>query len=236
MGMFDKIVNVFVEEVPEQGRPSAPGMPPPSRGAAVQSPSQMLRGGAPPQQAPARAASAPARTAAIDEKVYKEFSDSLNRALEAGNLPGFDFFEFHQLFKRFKASGKNEQDALQTALTSAETMRVDRNTLIANYQHYVNVLNEQKRAFEGELKTFFDENIKGPKEEQTQIDNAVKDKEVQIKQLQNDIAALQEKKKNMGVNAEKAEKQTLEVQAAFARAFQEVSNDLKSIVDKLKSI
>lgn len=228
-------MDVLYEDVPG-------GAPSPQRGPAApaggsQRPSEMLRqkstGGAAPAPSSSVAPSAPASGAGIDEKVYREFCDSLGRAIEGANLPGFDFFEFHQLYKRFRDEGKSDGEAVQTALTSAETMRVNKNTLLANYKHYEKVLAKQKKLFEDELKTFYDENIKGAHEKQRQIDKDVAAKEQEIIKLQKEIESLKEQKENMGLNAEKAANQTEEVKAAFGKAFDEVSSELRVLVEKI---
>ena len=243
MGLFNNLMDVFFEEVPgpppggagkQTGAPAGSGRP--------QRPSQMLKGGgqstAQGGQQPAAAAPSTVRTAApsgsVDDKVYREFSESLKRELEAQNLPGFDFYEFQQLYTRFRSEGQSEDTALGTALASAETMRVDRNTLIAKYTHYVKVLEAQKSQFELELNTFFEENIKGPRDEQSNIDREVQDKTARIQKLQEEIETLKEKKGQMGINAEKAEAQTHEVRNAFQKAYSEVAAELELIVNKLK--
>ena len=233
MGVFNKLMDVFFEEQQGGAGPQNPGT------GKLMSPSQMLRGGGtpPPSTPPASSGPVPTMTAisgSIDDKVYREFSESLMRELEAANLPGFDFYEFQMLYNRFKSEGQSEDAALKTAMASAETMRVDRNTLIAKHSHYVKVLNDQKSQFEQELKQFFEENIKGPRDRQNGIDTEVTNKSNQIQQLQQEIESLKEKKSQMGMNAVKAESQTKEVQAAFVKAFQEVSSDLTKLVEKLK--
>lgn len=170
-----------------------------------------------------------------NEKVYKEFIESLNRALEAENLPGFDFFEFQELYRRFLGEGRGEGEALQTALLSAETMRVTKNTLIANYRHYEKIMLTQKAQFEKELERFYEENIKDPHRRQSEIDQKIAENEKKIQELQAEIETLKQKKIDMGINAERAQEQTVEVRAAFEKAHVEISTSLKALVDKLKS-
>lgn len=220
MSLFDKLVDVFFEPVPPTAAANRP-----------------TNAGAPGAQNISTPTMRPTSTvtgaANIDQRVYQEFSDSLRRAMETENLPGFDFFEFHQLYLRFLSEGKNDGDALQAALISAETMRIDRNTLIANSRHYQQVLEKEKNSFDTELKKFFEENIKGPKLEQDRIDSDIKAKEAQIKSLQAEIEQLIVDKKNMGINAAKATDQLDQVQASFQKAYEESARDLKAVVDKL---
>lgn len=238
-------MNVLYEDAPSPNPGKGPAAPAPS---GPQRPSQMLKqksgGAASPGSASAQpatpvpsaspaAGTGPATGPGIDEKVYREFCDSLARAIESANLPGFDFFEFHQLYNRFRSEGRSEEDAVQTALTSAETMRVSKNALISNYKHYEKVLGQQQGLFEKELEAFYNENIKGAHQKQQQIDNDIAAKEEAIKKLIQEIESLKEQKENMGLNAEKAAQQTEEVKAAFSKAFDEVSSDFRTLVEKI---
>lgn len=251
MGIFNKIMDVLYEEDGSKsggptGTPAAPASP-----GRPQRPSDLLKQArgeqsAPPPAAPTPAKPAPAGTTptpaspatpgqpTVNEDVYREFCDSIGRALEAANLPGFDFFEFHQLYKRFIKEGKSEDEAIQTALTSAETMRVSRNVLLANYKHYEKVLSQQEDLFQKELDAFYAENIKGAHEKQSRIDESIAAKEQEIEKLKGEIEALKEQKVSMGLNADKAVTQTEEVKASFARAFAEISDELRALVGKIQ--
>lgn len=230
MGIFNSILNIFFEE---ENRPVArPAQAPVAQAA------QSI---APPEHTATTTVidsathSPAAEHALIDEKVYKEFTESLRRALENNNLPGFDFFEFRQLFIKFKTAGKSDNEAMETALASAETMRVDKNMIIAHYQHYEKVLHEQRTVFDQEFKAFYQDNIRKPVEEQQRIGGELLEKENAIRQFTADIEALKARKQKLGGDIVRAEQQTKQVEASFHKAFQDVTADLQAIVTRLKS-
>ncbi len=256
MAIFDRFMNLIFEE----GGSTVPPTPP-SAGAVSEDPAEDPGGAATSDPADPAAGNSPSTPSSSvirragssasgtqssenasgapsspehSEKVYREFIESLNRALEAENLPGFDFFEFQELYRRFIGEGKNEGEALQTALLSAETMRVTKNTLIANYRHYEKVMAVQKAQFEKELDKFYEENIKDPHKRQSEIDAKIAENEKKIQELQAEIEQLKQKKIDMGINAGRAQEQTVEVRAAFEKAHSEVAASLKTLVDKLK--
>lgn len=240
MGIFNKIVDIFYEEAPA----ARPGQVASRRAPAAQSAQQVAASQPAPQQP---AAGQPTHQGAAhhykprahtptDNEVYQKFSESLERAMEAANLPGFDLYEFHSLYKKFLNSGKPEDEAFNTALTSAETMRVDKNTLISNVQHYAGVLGEQKKSFEKDLANFIEQNIAGPKKESVKIDGEIEEKTRLIEQYQQDIEKLKQEKIDLGVDVERAEEQIENVNIAFQKAFDEATGDLSEIHEKLKSV
>lgn len=229
MSLFNKILDVFFEE-----SPSGPGQ--------LQQPGGSAAGGAGAAQtnrgsiAPASPPPAYTGRPAVDSAIYNNFVEVLARAIEAENLPGFDFFEFHRIYKKFIEEGKSEQESLKTALTSAETMRVERNTLLANYQHYRKILESQQKVFEQDLKNYLDKNIDGPKKRVLEIDEDIKKKTGLIRQYEADIESLKNQKSGIGVDVEKSTLQLENVRTAFAKAYESIMNDFNTVFDKLKSM
>ena len=222
MGLFETISNVFFEEE----TPIQPTRTTPKVNTAQTSRSSAMPG----------ATQSPQASAALDENIYKKFCSSLEEALDQANLPGFDFFEFHQLYKRFLDDGKSEQDALKNALTSSETMRVDKNKLISNFHHYKKVLDEQKDLFQNDLKDFSANNIDKPKKEYTRIQNGILEKENLIIQYTQDILDLKNELAGLDVDVVKAQEQIEKVQLAFQKAYDTVIEDFNALNVKLKSV
>ncbi|MCP4348262.1 MAG: hypothetical protein GY795_22470 [Desulfobacterales bacterium] len=247
MGLFNIVMNLIYEEdtTPEPPRTvtsqaaTASSPPPPQTQTQTQTTPQPVQS---PQATAPQAPSQPApektqpKKIKIDNEVYKEFTRSLQDAVSAHNLPGFDLYEFHQIFKQGIAGGKTAQESFNLALSASETMRVSKTSLAENYDHYIEVLDEQKNIFQGDLKTFYDENIKIPKAEQEKIDQEIDEKTVLMRQLESEIEILLEKRKNIAVNTEPAENQMKAVKAAFDKAYDEISSQLKNITDILKNI
>ncbi|MES0489665.1 MAG: hypothetical protein ABUK01_06725 [Leptospirales bacterium] len=248
MGIFNKIVNVFYEEDHARPKPSrqsaastTASAPPANTGnigsTANTNPKNQNTTLATPAASNTTSSHYTPRThVPNDDEVYQKFCESLQRAIEAANLPGFDLYEFHSLYKKFLSNGKSEAEALSTALTSAETMRVDKNILISNFQHYNSVLNSQKQSFDQDLEDFQKQNISEPKRVGGDIDRQMEEKNRLILQNQQDIENLEQQKVDLGVNVEKAEKQIQNVNAAFQKAFNEATSDFNELFEKLKTL
>ncbi|MEM7180677.1 MAG: hypothetical protein AAF518_07180 [Spirochaetota bacterium] len=207
MAFFDKVIGLFFEEVPEKTPP-------------VKSSNNKAVGVG----------------SSNDEAVYEKFCASLQGAIEAANLPGFDFFEFYQLYKKFLQEGRSERQAVKEALHSSQTMRIDKQTLLTNYKHYEKTLQAEKKIFDNDLDNFYQENIKDPKGVSQQIDRDIQEKLLLIQQCQNDIQKLEQKKQNLGIDVNSAESQLRNVRIAFAKAYGTISNELYDLYEKLKKI
>lgn len=90
----------------------------------------------------------------IIEKAYKQFAQLLQNAMAAHNLPGFDLYEFHQIFIRAASRGESVEDSFYRALSASETMKISVRSLIENYDHYIKVLDQEKDKFNNDIKAF----------------------------------------------------------------------------------
>ncbi|MDH4128553.1 MAG: hypothetical protein OEV44_07370, partial [Spirochaetota bacterium] len=126
----------------------------------------------------------------INDEVYKQFNTSIQKAMDAENLPGFDLYEFHQIFKQAVSSGEDIKSAFKKALSSSETMRINIDSLVGNYDHYKRIIDNQKFSFENDLEVFYNDNIKNPKSSQELIDRELNEKLEQLKKLETEIQAL----------------------------------------------
>ena len=172
----------------------------------------------------------------IDSKVYKQFSESINAAMSAENLPGFDLYEFHQIFKQAVSSGDDVKSAFKKALSSSETMRVNTDSLVSNYDHYKKIIDNQKDGFDKDLEKFYNENIKNPKTSQESIENELNEKLEQLNKLEAEVQTLKEKRKSINLDTTSAENQMSEVKTAFNKAYDEINSELSGIIDILKSL
>lgn len=230
MGLFDTIMNLVYEEESQSLKKT------PSTAKTVTTPPAQPKI-KPPQKQLSKVKTTPLPTepkVQIDQDVDKEFARSLKTAIDAHNLPGFDLYEFYIIVKQAVANGKSEPDALNEALAASKTMRVSKTSLLDNYNHYKDILLEQKENFEKELNIFYDDNIKLPKEEEERINREIQDKLAQIKQLETEIENLKEQRKAIDINSEAAENQMAQVRTAFDKAYNEAASQLKGIVEALK--
>ena len=100
-----------------------------------------------------RGASDKVKRTKFDDAVYKHFSDILEKTMASHNLPGFDLYEFRQIFKNSRMQGKSERQALQLALSASETLGVNKSALIENYDFYMKTFQDARENFLNDLKS-----------------------------------------------------------------------------------
>ncbi|MDM8541736.1 hypothetical protein QUF90_11670 [Desulfococcaceae bacterium HSG9] len=93
------------------------------------------------------------KRAKLDDAVYKHFARTLEQTMATHNLPGFDLYEFRQIFKNACAQGRSERQAVQLALSASETLGVNKSTLIENYDYYLKTFQEARQRFLKDIKT-----------------------------------------------------------------------------------
>ncbi len=221
MGLFDKVMDLMFED---------DGSGTPSKGQPVSSQPS------PQEQQTPLSPQSPPKAQTTDEKVYKQFVQSLQDVMKANNLPGFDLYEFHRIFTLSVRSGRTVKKAMKQALSSSDTMRVDKESLIKNYDHYSKILDEQKQKFEEDMQHFYNDKIKNPKADHESIDRELNEKMTQKTKLEAEIEELMNKKKALGLDTKSAEQQVDEVKDAFNKAYIEITSELSGIVDVLKSL
>ncbi|MDH5681228.1 MAG: hypothetical protein OEZ36_06560 [Spirochaetota bacterium] len=216
MGLFDKVMNALYEDE---------GSPPPKKQSAPASSSQA-------------SAKAPVKKHPVvaENTVYQKFTSQLKSAMEKENLPGFDLYEFHQIYKSAVAGGKATKMAFIEALKSSKTMRVSNQSLISNHDHYRRILNDQKDRFDSDMKNYYDSNIKNPKADKDSIESSLAQKLSQYEKLGEEIETLKAQKKAIGLDTGAAETQIEDVKTAFTRAYNEITHELSTIVDILQSL
>ncbi|MDH5680762.1 MAG: hypothetical protein OEZ36_04180 [Spirochaetota bacterium] len=216
MGLFDKVINALYED--EES-------PPPKKQSTPVSSSQK------PANPPVKK-----HPVVAENEVYQKFSSQLKTAMEKENLPGFDLYEFHQIYKSAVAGGKTTKMAFIEALKSSKTMRVSNETLINNYEHYRRILDHEKTGFDRDMKDYYDSNIKNPKTDRDSIESSLAQKLSQYEKLGEEIESLKAQKRAIGLDTDSAETQVEDVKTAFTRAYNEITHELSTIVDILQSL
>lgn len=135
---------------------------------------------APQSPAPAPA-SAPATT---EGSVNDRFVKVLLEAMEAANLPGFDYLEFKKSLQNLKKMNFTDSVRFQTAFAAAQSMGVTPKQLQDSAQHYLNVLTKEQQKFSKALAGQRAQQISDKETTLQQIDADIERQEAKIKELQ----------------------------------------------------
>jgi hypothetical protein len=195
--MWKNLKSYFiVEEKGKPGRPSAAKSP--AGKSAKSSPAS-------PKASSTAPASAPT---SVSGNVNDRFVKVLMEAMEAANLPGFDYLEYKKSLQNLKKMNFTDSVRFQTAFAGAQSMGVTPQQLQDSAQHYLNTLSAEQKKFSKALA--------GQRSQQ------VSDKEGQLKQIDADVGRQEAKIKELQAQIEQAK-------AAQAK----LRKTIKGSVDKL---
>ena len=99
--------------------------------------------------------------------------DSLLKAIEKNNIPGFDFVEFKQSLAALAKMNMEEATAIKSAFATASTVGLTKQKLLESGEFYKGVLRKEKDLFDAALVN--------------QIKIKVEGKQNEVKKLQEDI-------------------------------------------------
>ncbi|MBI2569822.1 MAG: hypothetical protein HYV63_22695 [Candidatus Schekmanbacteria bacterium] len=157
---------------------------------------------------------------------HKLFADSLKQAIDRSNLPGFDFYELHQIFAAQVRAGSSAETAIQKALDSAGVMRVSKDELLRHHDHYAAILNEERKKFAGALLRFRDENLKDAQARQSALGAVIEDKKRLLEQMRAELGAAEREKQDIDARVAEKNAQMEDLKHGFARAFADIAGEL----------
>ena len=119
----------------------------------------------------------------LDEKSV----DTLTKALNNANLPGFDYLEFKQSLGALSGLNMDEAMAIKSAFATAATMGLTKIKLIETAQHYKSVLAGERNKFQQALDNRVQARVEGKKLEIERLKKQVEEYKTKIKQLEDQI-------------------------------------------------
>lgn len=178
--MWKNLKSYFVVE--EEGGPkAAKTLPNKTKPVAGTKPSANPKGTTPP--APAAAPPKSAVAGSVNDRSIKV----LMEAMEAANLPGFDYLEYKKSLQNLKKMDFTDSIRFQTAYATAQSMGVTPGQLQESAQHYLDVLSKEHKKFSNALSGQRSAQVSDKEAKLKQIDADVKRQEAKIKELQAQI-------------------------------------------------
>jgi uncharacterized coiled-coil DUF342 family protein len=160
----------------------------------------------------------------LDEKSV----DTLTKALNAANLPGFDYLEFKQSLGALSKLNMDEATAIKAAFATATSMGLTKHKLIETAQHYKSVLAGEKNKFQQALENTVQARVEGKKNEIERLKTQVEEYSIKIKQLEEQITRHQATI-NSADSTIQSEKEKIE---GIHRNFEEAHQSLINQIDK----
>ena len=173
-----------------------------------------------------------AETAKPDETIAQTFID----AIEAANVPGFDYLEFAKVVDSLKPSIPAEQAQYTTALTSAQAIdkSVTYDKLIETSGVYVKVLQDKEEEFKTFLSNKYSADIDSKEAKIISIDDQIKNRAEQIQRITEEINDLSNTKVSITNEISESKSKIEQVKNNFYATYQLFIGKINSDVEKIK--
>jgi chromosome segregation ATPase len=114
--------------------------------------------------------------------------DSLFKALERENLPGFDYLEFKRALYALKALNLDEATAIRSAFATASTLGLTKDKLLKSAAYYKEVLDNEKKAFDEAMQKQIALKVETKRREVAMIQQKIVEYQATIEKLHAEIA------------------------------------------------
>jgi hypothetical protein len=123
----------------------------------------------------------------LDQRIF----DSLQKALEDSNQPGFDFLEFKNSLQTLAGIIPDEATRYKSAYATAATMGLTVDKLLQSAKFYQGILTREKENFDKAVNQQVDLNVTAKQKDAERLQALIQQKAEQIKKLTEEIAAHQ---------------------------------------------
>lgn len=114
--------------------------------------------------------------------------DSLVKALERENLPGFDYLEFKRALYALRALNLDEATAIRSAFATASTLGLTKEKLLKSAAYYKGVLDNEKKTFDEAMQKQIALKVETKRKEVALMQQKIIEYQSTIQKLQAEIA------------------------------------------------
>jgi len=226
--MWKNLKGYFVVE--EEGKPKAAKTLPNNK---IKGPA--ASGTTSPKTSSSAPAAPPSSSGAVAGSVNDRSIKVLMEAMEAANLPGFDYLEYKKSLQNLKKMNFTDEIRFQTAYTAAQSMGVLPEQLQQSAQHYLDVLDKEHKKFSQALQGQRQQQIGAREQELDQIDADIKRQEAKIKELQAQIAKSKAKQSKLKSTIEGSVSKLTKTQADFEATLAVITDGIKADMASMKN-
>lgn len=123
--------------------------------------------------------------------VDAQIIETLQKALDAHNQPGYDYLEYRQGTVALQNMIADTATRYRSVFAAAVPMGASKAALVSSAVHYKKVLENQKTEFEQALNGQIDRNLTQKKQQIIELQNQMEAKKQQIEQINKEIISLQ---------------------------------------------
>lgn len=168
-------------------------------------------------------------------KVTDKFTNILVGALEKNNIEGFDYLEFKKSLQSLSKMPMDEATRYKSAYAMAQTMGITPQKLVDTAQFYLNVLQKEEKKFLQAMASQKSKQIGNKQQDLQKLDELIKSKTAQIKQLTEDIEKHQQQKVQMTQEISNSSVKVESTKANFDVTYDLLVSQIKQDIDNIKN-
>lgn len=161
--------------------------------------------------------------------------NSLAKALEKNNLPGFDYIEFKQALHSLQEMDMDEATAFKSAFATASTMGLTKDKLLKTTNHYKNVLVKEKQQFDQALQKQMEQRVNNKLTEVEKLKKQITVYQEKIKELEAKIAKAQDTIDHADEHIQAAKNKIEGTQEAFEHTLQSIINEIDKDIESINT-
>ena len=176
----------------------------------------------------------PAAAAGTDGEVSDKFIKVLMAAMEAANLPGFDYLEYKKSLQNLKKMNFTDDVLFQSAYAAAQSMGVTPAQLVDSAQHYLNTLSKEQAKFSQALSGQKVQQVSSKRDELKRLDESIGRQEAKIKELESEIKKTKARQKKLQADISRSNTKLEKTQADFETTYKILTEGIEKDVEKMK--
>ena len=157
----------------------------------------------------------------------------LTNALEAGNLPGFDYFEFKRALVTLRGMEIEEGAAHKSAFATAAIIGLTKEKLVETAGFYRNFLDKEKEKFSAALKNQMAAKVTSREDEIKRLNDQIERHTTEIARLQEEMAAYRLQIEQAGIAMDVEREKITKAGDGFARThisiLTQIDRDIENI-------
>jgi peptidoglycan hydrolase CwlO-like protein len=152
--------------------------------------------------------------------------NSLIKALESNNQPGFDYIEYKQALARLVEMDIDQATAFKTAFATASTVGLTKDKLLKTAEHYKKVLFAEKQKFDSALQNQMQQRVEAKLTEVNTMKRQIEEYQAKIQQLEEKIAKAQRTIDQADEHVRDAKERITSTQEAFENTLRAILEDI----------
>ena len=160
--------------------------------------------------------------------------DSLLKAIEKNNIPGFDFVEFKQSLAALAKMNMEEATAIKSAFATMSTMGLTKEKVIETATHYRTVLIKEREQFDVASQKQQDLKIGQNLQQVGELQKKIADNEAKIKQLQEEVELSRTKIRELDYERDNAAAKIDEAKTKYLFTHQSILNLMEKDIENIR--